>query len=143
MGDDLSIRLPPDDPPDEDLSPHALHDRWERSFELSAEELREFKASEFNAAYREQNSSGAQPGNEPLDDAIRLAETPGDEWEDRDDGFNEVEEAREALDWLERHGAQAKSQGLGGNFLTDQEAVTKREASFIRWGTDPDGEQEW
>jgi len=128
---------PPDEPPEEELTNNQLHDRWESATNLTATELREFRDSEYNAAYLEENSSKAQDGNEPLNDAIMLASTPADEW-----GENEREEAIEALNWIDRHGSQAKG-GLGDNFITDNEDMTKREAAGIRWGVDWDSEKEW
>lgn len=133
----MSIFDPPDDPPEEELTNNQLHDRWESVTNLTANQLERFKDSEYNEAYLEQNSSKAQEGNEPLNDAIMLAETPADEW-----GENEREEGIEALNWIDRHGAQAKD-GLGENFLTDNENMTKREAAGIRWGVDWDDEIEW
>ncbi len=133
----MSIFDPPDDPPDEELSATELHDRWESSTNLSASQLRRFRDSKYNRAYKQQNSSKAQPGDEPLNDAIMLAETPASDWGDR-----ERDEALEALDWIDRHGAQAED-GLGENYLTDEEDMTKREAAGIRWGVDWDDEIEW
>jgi hypothetical protein len=133
----------PDDPPDEDLTPTQLHDRFESVTNLQADSLRAFKDSKFNAAYLEQNSEQAQAGNEPLDDAIRLAETPADEWRDKNDGFNEVEEAEELLNFQRRTQGAIDSQGLGENYLTDEEIMPKREAASIRWAIDPDDEREW
>jgi hypothetical protein len=132
------IDLPPDDPPEEELTKEQLHDRWESATNLSASQLRRFEDSQFNDAYKEQNSEQAQGGDEPLADAIMLASTPADEW-----GETEREEAEEALNWIDRHGAQLNSQGLGDNFLTDEKTMQKREAAFIRWGVDPDDEIEW
>lgn len=137
------VPIPPNDPPDEDLTPDQLHDRFERHTNLEADQMRRFRDSEFNGAYLEQNSSQAQDGNEPLDDAIRLAETPATDWADADDGFNEVDQAMELLDFRRSKGAQINSQGLGENFLTDAEEMQKREAAQIRWGWDPDDEIEW
>lgn len=133
----MSIFDPPDDPPDEELTNRQLHDRWESSTNLTADQLRGFRDSAYNEAYLEQNSDKAQSGNEPLNDAIMLASTPADEW-----GQNERKEALEALDWIDRHGSQAQD-GLGDNFLTDNEDMTKREAAGIRWGVDWDDEREW
>lgn len=139
----VNVEIPPDEPPDEDLTPDQLHDRFERFTNLEAEQLKRFKESEFNDAYLEQNSSQAQAGNEPLDDAIELAETPADEWRDVEDGFNEVEEAEELLDFRRSKGAQINIQGLGENYLTDEKVMQKREAAQIRWGWDPDDKIEW
>jgi hypothetical protein len=133
----------PDDPPDRDLTPQQLHDRIDEVTNLSADELRAFKDSDFNETYNRVKSDAAQPGDEPLDDAIRLLETPASEYRDMDDGFNEIEEGRELLSFQRRTQAQIKSQGLGENYLTDLEVMQVREAASIRWGIDPDDEREW
>jgi len=133
----------PDDPPDDELTPGQLHDRIDEVTNLSADELRAFQESNYNQAYNMTKSEAAQSGDEPLEDAIRLLETPREEYRDVDDGFNEVEEARELLDFQRRTQAQIASQGLGSKFLTDAENMQKREAASIRWGIDPDDEREW
>jgi hypothetical protein len=66
----------PSDPPDDALTPRQLHDRVDDVVNLSVEELEAFRASEYNEEYLEYNSERAQRGNEPLDDVIRLLETP-------------------------------------------------------------------
>jgi len=133
----------PSDPPDDELTPEELYERFEAAVNVTAEELREFQDSLYNERYLESNSEQAQPGDEPLEDAIELLETPADEWRDLDDGFNEVEEAEELLDFQRRTQGQIKSQGLGENYLTDERDMTKREAASIRWAIDPDTEREW
>ena len=133
----------PDDPPDRDLTPQQLHDRIDEVTNLSADELRAFKDSDFNATYNRVKSDAAQPGDEPLDDVIRLLDTPASEYRDMDDGFNEIEEGRELLSFQRRTQAQIESQGLGENYLTDLEVMQVREAASIRWGIDPDDEREW
>jgi len=133
----------PSVPPDDQLSPEQLHDRVEQTLNLDADDLRAFKRSDYNAGYLEVASDAAQTGDEPLDDTIRLLETPASAYRDVDDGFNEVEEARELLGFHRRTQAQIASQGLGSNFLTDAENMQKREAASIRWGIDPDEEREW
>jgi hypothetical protein len=133
----------PNDPPDDQLGPGDLHDRVEATVNLDVEELEAFQDSQFNEAYLEQASEAAQPGDEPLEDTIRLLETPRYQYEDVDDGFNEVDQSLELLDFQRRTQAQIESQGLGRNFLTDLEVMQKREAASIRWGIDPDPEREW
>ena len=133
----------PNMPPDDELSPAELYDRVEDITNLTVEELQAFKQSEFNDLYNARKSDAAQRKDEPLDDAIRLLSTPAEEWQDIDDGFNEVEEAEELLDFQRRTQAQIDSQGLGENYLTDQEVMTMREAASIRWGIDPDRQREW
>jgi hypothetical protein len=133
----------PSDPPDDALTPEQLYDRVEDTVNLSVDDLFAFKRSEYNEAYNAQKSDAAQPKDEPLDDVIRLLSTPPEAWKDEDDGFNEVQEAEELLDFQRRTQAQIDSQGLGMNFLTDDRDVTIREAASIRWGIDPDDEREW
>lgn len=133
----------PSDPPDDELTPTELYDRVESVTNLDVAELEAFQESKYNEAYLESNSEQAQPGDEPLEDAIRLLETPADEYRDLDDGFNEVDEAEELLDFQRRTQGQIESQGLGENYLTDAKDMTKREAASIRWGIDPDADREW
>lgn len=132
-----NIFAPPSQPPDEQLSNQELKGRLQRSTNLSPRELRAFKDSEYNDAYKEQSSSKRQPGDEPLDDMIRLLETPWHEWTRADRA-----DALEALDWIRRHGAQA-ADGLGENFLGVNMDMTVREAAGIRWGVDWDDDREW
>jgi len=133
----------PSDPPDDELTSEELYERFDAAVNVTAEELREFQDSLYNERYLESNSEQSQPGDEPLEDAIELLDTPADEWRDLDDGFNEIEEAEELLDFQRRTQGQIDAQGLGENYLTDAEDMTKREAASIRWAIDPDTEREW
>ena len=133
----------PSDPPDDALTPQQLAERVDQVTNLTVEELEAFRESEYNEEYLAANSERAQRGNEPLDDVIRLLETPPDEWRDVEDGFNEIAEARELLDFQRRTQAQIKSQGLGTNTIAEYDDMTFREAASIRWGIDPDDEREW
>ena len=110
---------------------------------LDADQLRRFRDSDLNEQYLEANSSEAQPGNEPLNDTIRLLETPVEQWRDVDDGFNEIQEAKENISFNKRSQAQTEAQGLGKNYLDDDETMQVREAAHIRWGFDPDDLIEW
>ena len=136
------VRIP-SDPPDDELTPRQLYDRFEEVTNLTASELKSFRDSDYNEEYLEGNSDRAQRGNEPLDDVITLLETPPEQWRDVEDGFNEIAEAREMLDFQRRTQAQIKSQGLGSNTLPEYDDMTFREAASIRWGIDPDDEREW
>jgi len=133
----------PSDPADDALTPQQLAERVDQVTNLTVEELEAFRESEYNEEYLAANSERAQRGNEPLDDVIRLLETPPEEWRDVDDGFNEIAEARELLDFQRRTQAQIKSQGLGSNTIAEYDDMTFREAASIRWGIDPDDEREW
>jgi len=133
----------PSDPPDDELTPRQLHDRVDEVVNLTVDELEAFRASEYNEEYLGYNSDRAQAGNEPLDDVITLLETPPDEWRGVEDGFNEIAEARELLDFQRRTQGQIKSQGLGSNTIAEYDDMTFREAASIRWGIDPDDDREW
>lgn len=129
---------PDDEPPDEELTPTELHDRFERNTNMTAEEGRDALESERNEIYKRRNSDAAQEGDEPLEDFIRLAETPASEWEDKDDGFNEVEEARELLDFVDRTAAQGATREKDGALIPEEEPhYGKQEWSLVRWGVDP------
>jgi len=136
------VRIP-SEPPDDELDAQQLHDRVDDTIILSLGELEAFRDSELNQAYLEANSEAAQPGDQPLDDVIRLVDTPRSEYSDADDGFNEAEESRELLDFQRRTQGQIKSQGLGSNTIDGFPGATFREVSSIRWGIDPDEEREW
>jgi len=129
---------PPEEPDQDELTPTQLHDRFESVTNLDADEMREVKSSERNRIYKERNSGAAQPGDEPLDDAIRLAETPASEWSDEDDGFNEVAEAKELLNFVDRTATQGASREKDGAMIEEEEPhYGKQEMSLIRWGVDP------
>ena len=133
----------PSRPPDDMLSPEELYNRVEETVNLSVDDLFAFKRSEYNEEYNARKSDQTQAKDEPLDDVIRLLSTPPEAWKDEDDGFNEVQEAEELLDFQRRTQAQIASQGLGMNFLGDDRDMTMREAASIRWGIDPDDDREW
>ena len=99
---------------------------------MTASELEAWKESENYDQYQEYKSGG-QEGTEPIDDAIRLLETPKSEWEDKDDGFNEVEQANELLAFTGRMGEVEPGEPIPG---TDPE-LSKQEASMLSWGVDP------
>lgn len=132
---------PPDDPPDEELTAGQMHDRWEQSTNLQADDLQRLKESKANGVYKNENSSKAQSGDTPLDDAITLAETPRSEWSKEDDGFNEFEEAEEALNYGRRHLAQENT----GDpvFEDDGVSLTKRDIADGRWGFDRKPDDGW
>lgn len=135
---------PPEEPPDDELTPDQLHDRFERVTNITAQEGREVLESKRNEVYKRRNSSQAQEGDEPLEDFIRLAETPASEWQDKDDGFNEVEEAKELLDFVDRTAAQGAEKEKEGAMLPDEEPhYGKQEMSLMRWGVDVFPEDEY
>ena len=134
----------PGEPPDKELSPGQLHDRFSDVVNLSVAQMESFIQSDYNRAYLERNSDMSQPGNKPIEDVIRLANTPRDEWRDVDDGFNEVEQAREMLNFNRRNLGAIRANGLGKNTLHgDLDDMTMIEAASIRWGVDPDSDIEW
>lgn len=112
--------------------PRDVHGEFTDRVNMSVAELEAWKESDNYAEYQERKSGG-QPGTEPIDDAIRLLETPADEWEDKDDGFNEVEQANELLGFTAR-----MSQVDEGEPIPETEPeISKQEASMLSWGVDP------
>jgi len=126
----------------ETLSPSEAHDRWEDVVNLDADELRDVQESERNAVYlnRAEGNQEEDPPLEggPLADAITLAETPADEWTDK-----HREEADEAINFLSRWRADF-DQSEGEPLLEDEKPrIHKDEISGIRWGFDPDPDDEF
>jgi hypothetical protein len=109
-----------------------LFSEFQDTIDMSPSELEAFRDSEQREAYAERKSGG-QPIDEPLDDVLRLKETPKSEWEDTDDGFNEIEEAREAVNFADRMSANDPGDPIPG---TDP-PLSKRDASLLNWGSDP------
>jgi hypothetical protein len=85
--------------------------------------------------------SEQKAGGEDIDkvhsDIIRLLETPKNEWSAKDDGFNEVEEANQAIDFIDR------MRGVEPGDPMDESAppLSKRDASLLNWGFDPNPRQ--
>lgn len=99
---------------------------------MSPGELEAWEDSDNYATY-EEKKSGGQPIDEPRDDVVRLLETPKSEWEDKDDGFNEVEQANEVVGFVDRMSSGEQGEPMPG---TDPK-LSKRDASLINWGFDP------
>jgi len=94
-------------------------------------ELEDWKGSEQFEKYTEAKSGGQEP-TEPIDDAIRLLETPKADWSCEDDGFNECEQAEELVNFNSRMSANESGDPITG---TDP-PLSKRDASLLSWGKD-------
>jgi hypothetical protein len=105
---------------------------FQDSVNMGAGELRDWRDSEQFEAYTEYKSGGQEP-TEPINDAIRLLETPKAEWSCEDDGFNECEQAEELVNFNSRMSANESGDPIPG---TDP-PLSKRDASLISWGQDP------
>jgi len=112
-------------------SPQEIHDELARKTDLSADQLRDLKDMPDFQKYGDAKSGG-EDLNEPVDDMIRLLETPADEYEDTDDGFNEVEEANQALAFIDRMEEVEPGEDVSGT------NASKQEWSMYAWGVDPD-----
>jgi len=113
--------------------PMKIHDDLAAETNMSPDQLREFKRSDNFEAYADAKTGG-EPPEEPVDDMIRLLETPADEYRDADDGFNEVEEGQQALSFLSRMKGNDQGEPTPG---TDP-PLSKRDMSLYAWGFDPD-----
>ena len=119
-------------------SPQDIHDELAQATNMTADELRDLKETENWDIYGERKSGG-EDLNEPVDDMIRLLETPASQYEDKDDGFNEVEEANQALDFLSR----MKGVEDGEDMPDSDPGMSKRDMSLLAWGYDPEPDDYW
>jgi hypothetical protein len=85
----------------------------------------------------EERKAGGEDIDKVHGDIIRLLETPKNEWSAKDDGFNEVEEAEQAINFIDR------MRGVEQGEPMDESAppLSKRDASLINWGFDPNPRQ--
>jgi hypothetical protein len=111
--------------------PREIHDRVAQETNMTPDQLRRMKDTREWEAYGEAKSGG-EDLNEPVNDMIRLLETPADEYEDKDDGFNEVEEGQQAISFLERMKSVEPGEPVGDT------GISKRDFSLYGWGYDPD-----
>jgi hypothetical protein len=109
-----------------------VYDQFQDTVNMTVGELEAWGDSQNYEEY-EQRKSGGQPIDEPREDVIRLLETPKSEWEDKDDGFNEIEEAQEVNSFVGRMSEGEQGDPMPG---TDPE-LSKRDASLLNWGFDP------
>lgn len=120
------------------MNPQDIHDELARETNMTPDELRDLKETKNWEIYGEQKSGG-EDLDEPVDDMIRLLETPASEYEDKDDGFNEVEEANQAIDFLNR----MKGVEDGEPMPESDPGMSKRDMSLLAWGYDPDESDGW
>ncbi len=115
-----------------------VNEVWEEfndTINMTPGELEAWEESDNYEAYKERKSAG-QPIDEPREDIMTLLGTPKSEWEDEDDGFNEVSQAREAVGFVNR----MKANEQGDPMPDTDPGLSKRDASLINWGYDPSPE---
>lgn len=120
------------------MDPQKIHDELAQATNMTADELRDLKETENWEIYGERKSGG-EDLNEPVDDMIQLLETPASDYKDEDDGFNEVKEANQALDFLNR----MKGVDDGDPMPDSDPPMSKRDMSLLAWGYDPDADDRW
>jgi len=113
--------------------PLDMHEKFTDRVNMSVDELEAWKNSNQFDVYAEKKSGG-EPVEKPVDDAIRLLETPADEWADEDDGFNEVKEANQLLSFTSRMQGNESGDPMPGS----DPPLSKRDASLLSWGVDVD-----
>jgi len=113
------------------MNPREIHDELARETNMTPDQLRRLKDSPEWQAYGEAKSGG-EDLNEPVNDMIRLLETPADEYACKDDGFDECEEGQQALDFL------ARMKGVEPGDPVGDTGISKRDFSLYGWGFDPD-----
>jgi len=94
-------------------------------------ELEAFGESDNFGVYADRKSGG-EAIDTPREDMIQLLETPKSEWRDVNDGFNEVEEAKQAISFISRMKAGENGDAMPG---TDP-PLSRRDASLANWGFD-------
>lgn len=113
-----------------------VFEEFNEAVNMDMGELEAWEESDNREVYGERKSGG-QSLDEPLDDIMRLKSTPKSEWEDKDDGFNEVEQAEEAVNFINRMSA-----GEQGEPMADTDpGLSKRDASLLNWGHDPNPDE--
>lgn len=100
---------------------------FQENTNISLSEARKWKDTEA--------SKKASLSREPINDFIRLKETPKDQWSDQDDGFNEVEEAEQVNSFVSR------MRGVEDGEEVDNTGMSKRDISLINWGYLPEDEE--
>ena len=113
--------------------PRDVHDELDDMVNMTPGELEDLTETKNWDIYGEQKSGGEEL-DKPVDDMIRLLETPADEYEDADDGFNEVEEANQAISFLSR----MKGVEDGEPMPNSDPPMSKRDMSLMAWGFDPE-----
>jgi len=111
--------------------PQQLHDELAGMTNMTPAQLERMKDTPEWQAYGEAKSGG-EDLDEPVDDMIRLLETPRDEYSCEDDGFNECEEAQQAISFLSRMKGNESGEPVGDT------GISKRDFSLYGWGYDPD-----
>jgi len=114
------------------MSKDQVFKRFHERVNMSPGELESWRDSENREVYAERKSGG-QSLDEPLDDVLRLLDTPKSEWQDKDDGFNEIQEANEVLAFTGRMKEGEQGDAMPGS----DPPLSKRDASLIQWGFDP------
>lgn len=98
---------------------------------MSPGELEAWGESDNYKEYKKRKSGG-EPIDKPREDILRLKRTPKSQWEDKDDGFNEVKEANQAISFISRMRGGEQGDPMPN---TDPE-LSKRDASLLNWGFD-------
>jgi len=112
-------------------NPRKIHDRLARMTNMTPQQLERMKQTPEWQAYAEAKSGG-ESVNKPVNDMIRLLETPADQYECEDDGFNECEQGQQAIDFLSRMKGVEPGEPVGDT------GISKRDFSLYGWGFDPD-----
>jgi len=112
--------------------PRQIHDELANATNMTPDQLRRLKETDNFERYGEEKSGG-EDLDQPVDDMIRLLETPADQYSCEDDGFNECEQGQQALSFL----ARMKGNDSGDPISGTEPPVSKRDMSLYAWGFDP------
>jgi hypothetical protein len=126
------------------MADKSIRERWQDETNMSTDQLMDLQESRRNELYLERasgNESGDKPlPGGPLEDAIAISKAV-----DGDRAFDEdvKAEAEEALNFFARTKPQF-DQSEGEPLLEDEDPrIHKGEISLMRWGFDPDPDDEF
>lgn len=107
-----------------------IMEEFEENVNVTEDELRAWKDTEA--------SKKASQSREPVNDAIELIEKKKQgKWQDKNDGFNEFEEARQLNSFV------ARMSGMeDGDDINEEIGMSKRDVSLVNWGHVPEDERQ-
>lgn len=107
-----------------------IREEFEENVNMSLEEARAWKDT--------QASKKASLSREPIEDGIKLLEQKKEgDWQDKDDGFNEFEEADQLNNFVNRMSGMED-----GEDVNKEIGMSKRDISLANWLHVPENERE-
>lgn len=106
--------------PEEQKEVNEVYRNFRNSVNMTERELREWRD--------DPRSRKASLSREPINDVIRLLDTPKRNWSNKEDGFNEIKEAKEVISFNAR-----MSKVNEGEHVAEPN-LSKQDISLANWG---------